>query len=95
MSDFATFQERSRKNSENRALHHHVFNTWLAVELVNLSQVQILAVETAPPYHIAIVAAKLPERRAPRNEGFRRSDALHRHSMLFPSDTLGPGCLTK
>ncbi|MCA8986490.1 MAG: class I SAM-dependent methyltransferase [Planctomycetaceae bacterium] len=56
--DFQSFQERSKQNLQNRCLHHHVFETRLAVEVVNYMKLQILTVEFLPPYHIVVIARK-------------------------------------
>ena len=52
------FRDRSMRNFENRCLHHHVFDTRLAVEVVDHMQLQIDAVELFHPFHIAITARK-------------------------------------
>ena len=51
--DFASFKARSERNRENRSLHHHVFDTRLAVELLDHLGVQIREVESTFPFHIA------------------------------------------
>src|SRR6185369_2946929 len=40
--DIETFTARSKCNFENRCLHHHVFDTKLAVELINWLEMQII-----------------------------------------------------
>jgi len=80
------FAVRCHDNFKNRSLHQHVFDTRLAVELVDLLQFQVLAVETAPPYHIAIAAVRKPVDAPVDNEDFRRTSASHRYSIVFPSD---------
>ena len=57
--DFELFKERSKRNLENRCLHHHVFDTKLAVDVINYIGLKILAVELFLPYHIAIIAKKI------------------------------------
>ncbi len=56
--DMEDFRERSLRNLENRCLHHHVFDTALAVNLVEYMGLQIHAVEEVMPFHILIVALK-------------------------------------
>jgi SAM-dependent methyltransferase len=56
--DLAAFQARSMRNFENRCLHHHVFDTTLAVSLIDNMGMQLQAVEEIQPFHILIVAAK-------------------------------------
>ncbi len=55
---FEKFKARSSKNIENRCLHHHVFNTFSAVQLIDFMKLRILNVEAMLPYHIIIVAKK-------------------------------------
>lgn len=57
--DSASFQARSMRNFENRCFHHHVFDTTLAVSLVDYMGIQIQAVEEIQPFHILVVAQKL------------------------------------
>ena len=52
------FRRRSMLNLENRCLHHHVFDTHLAVEVVNHMGLQLDAVELFHPFHIAVTARK-------------------------------------
>jgi SAM-dependent methyltransferase len=80
------FAARCRDNFKNRSLHQHVFDTRLAVELVDLLQFQVLAVETAPPYHIAIAAVRKAVDQPVDNERFLRTSTAHRYSIAFPSD---------
>jgi SAM-dependent methyltransferase len=53
---FSEFEARSRKNHENRCLHHHVFDTRNAAELLSRVGFKVLAIETAPPHHIFLFA---------------------------------------
>lgn len=50
------FRARSLRNFENRCLHHHVFDTDLAVRLVEYMGMEIQAIEEILPFHILIVA---------------------------------------
>lgn len=86
--DFNFFEARSKKNLENRCLHHHVFDTRLAIEVVNYMRLQILAVETTEPFHIVIIAKKETSDQNINNEKFRRKNGGQCWSSLFPSDTL-------
>lgn len=56
--DYETFKARSLRNPENRCLHHHVFDTALAVETMRHIGLCVLSAETAPPHHIIVVAQK-------------------------------------
>ena len=66
----ASFKARSMKNIENRCLHHHVFDTRLAVELVDHMGFQIIAVEGHHPFHIFILAQKPSPGVLVQNEAF-------------------------
>ncbi|WP_254064322.1 methyltransferase domain-containing protein [Granulicella sp. S156] len=50
------FRERSQKNFTNRCLHHHVFDEINSRELLIQAGMDVLAVETALPYHIFLLA---------------------------------------
>lgn len=56
---FEEFKVRSLKNFENRCLHHHVFNLYSAVGLIDYVQLKIDSTEAVSPHHIIIVARKL------------------------------------
>jgi SAM-dependent methyltransferase len=56
--EFEGFKLRSIKNYENRCLHHHVFDTGLAVQLFAFMKLQILAVEQVLPFDIIVIAKK-------------------------------------
>jgi len=58
---FRHFKKRSLKNMENRCLHHHVFDTYLAVNLIDFVKLQIISAEALFPYHIIIIAQKTSE----------------------------------
>lgn len=79
------FMVRSRDNFENRALHHHVFDTRLAAETVSAARFQLLAIEAVLPTHIVILARK-PAAAAIDNEPFLRARAAHFETSPFPSD---------
>lgn len=68
--DLASFKARSMRNFENRCFHHHVFDTTLAVCLVEYMGMQIQAVEEIQPFHILIVAKKRGEDRSPHSSSF-------------------------
>lgn len=84
--DFDAFSARAKRNLENRGLHHHVFNTPLAVDVISYLRLQILAVETVRPYHIFIVARQPDEGETPNNDLFTGSDAPWRRLSPFAAD---------
>jgi SAM-dependent methyltransferase len=52
------FRERAERNLELRTIHHHVFDTRLAVAAVKRAGLQVEAVELLRPYHIVLLARK-------------------------------------
>jgi|NOAtaT_7_FD_contig_101_887442_length_1061_multi_2_in_0_out_0_1 SAM-dependent methyltransferase len=86
--NFQLFQERSKRNVENRCLHHHVFDTRMAVEVVNYMGLQILAVELFHPYHIVIIAKRTERNQVVNNDRFRGINAAPCWRSPFPSDRL-------
>lgn len=80
------FRERSSRNFENRCLHQHVFDTRLAVEMVDHMGLQLLAVEAFRPMHIALIARKLASGQAPHNEQFTGAVGAPCWRSPFPSD---------
>ncbi|MCX7112080.1 MAG: methyltransferase domain-containing protein [Proteobacteria bacterium] len=68
--DFESFKSRSLKNFENRCLHHHVFDTRLAVKLVDYMKLKILTVEAIWPMHILIISQKIPNGEIAKNFDF-------------------------
>jgi SAM-dependent methyltransferase len=83
---FEAFQDRSKRNFENRCLHHHVFDTRLAVEVVDHVRLEVLAVELFHPYHIVVIARKVAREHAVDNGRFRGVDRAPCWVSPFPSD---------
>jgi SAM-dependent methyltransferase len=80
------FRERAADNLRNRGLHHHVFDTALAVALVDYFGLQILAVEVARPYNIFVVAQKLNNGHSPNNASYLGNQAKYRRTSPFLTD---------
>lgn len=87
--DFEAFKQRSKKNMDNRCLHHHVFDTRLTVELIHHMGLQILAVEVFRPCNILVVAQKPMRGQEVKNDGFRGIHATPGWLSPFPSDRIG------
>jgi SAM-dependent methyltransferase len=78
------FEQRTRDQTANRTIHHHVFDTDLAVRLLDRAGCQLLWVETALPFHIVLVArANGPE---PDNLAFLAPTAGWRRASVFRRD---------
>jgi SAM-dependent methyltransferase len=80
------FEARSRRNYENRSLHHHVFDTALVIQMLDAVGLQVLHVEPFLMRDIAVAARKLPPGMTPDNHALMASDAAYRRSSPFPSD---------
>lgn len=83
------FAARCRRNFENRGMHHHVFDTRLAIEVVDAAGYQIVAVEAARPCHIAVLARNSITSPA-ANQQFLDGRGQHLTSSPFPSDRRRP-----
>jgi len=57
----SNFRERAERNVELRSMHHHVFDTRLVVAAVQRAGLEVAAVELLRPYHIVVVARKVPD----------------------------------
>jgi len=78
------FEERTRDQSANRTVHHHVFDTELVVRLLDRAGYELLWVETALPFHVVAVArATAPD---PDNDRFLDSSARWRRTSVFGRD---------
>lgn len=84
--DLAAFRARSLENAENRTLHQHVFDTATAVELLDWARFELLLVEAARPYHIALVARRNDGWTPDTNRAFRGPSAVFRRRSPFHSD---------
>ncbi len=89
--DFESFRERSMRNIENRCLHQHVFDTRLAVSVVDYMKLQILAVELFLPYHIVIVARKPSLNQGVNNNRFLGVNSAPCWHSPFPEDQVAVG----
>lgn len=56
--DKESFKLRGMQNVENRCLHHHVFDSALAIKLVKYIGLTALAIEELAPHHILVLAKK-------------------------------------
>lgn len=88
LTDVDMFRERAARNAEFRSLHHHVFDTRLAVDAVLHAGFELVAVEQLQPYHIVVFARKaLAEAAASRFDEDALRDALRKSP--FRSDRQG------
>jgi len=82
------FKQRSLNNVRNRGLHQHVFDTALAVQMLDYSGLQILAVDTVLPFHVIILSRKVDKNTLIDNSEFLAPDAAFRTRSPFSIDRL-------
>ena len=84
--DLPSFRARSLQNLHNRCLHQHVFDTRLAVRMLDHLGLQLQAVEALLPYHIVLIGRKPLAGEVVDNSAFLAASApLYRNSP-FASD---------
>ncbi|WFP51676.1 methyltransferase domain-containing protein [Methylomonas sp. EFPC3] len=84
--DMDCFKARSERNFENRCFHHHVFDTRLAVKLIDYMQLKIRAVEAIEPLHILVVAQKTNQEEIIDNSAFTSDSAHYFKNSPFKTD---------
>jgi SAM-dependent methyltransferase len=72
--------------AENRCIHHHVFDSALAVRMLDRAGYELLTLETALPFHIVALARRPPAGVTAVNEPFLRPDAAWARSSCFSRD---------
>jgi len=78
------FEQRTRELVANRTIHHHVFDTELVVRLLDRAGLQLVAIETALPFHIVAVASVCAP--TPDNHSFLSATAEWRYGSVFRRD---------
>ena len=58
ISDAEALRTRALQNADIRSMHHHVFDTRLAVATLCRAGFEVVAVEPLEPYHIIVIAKK-------------------------------------
>jgi SAM-dependent methyltransferase len=82
----AAFERWIRQNGVNRGAHHHVFDTRLAVQMLDAVGLQIIDVEPTMPHHIVLLAKRIGAGLVPDNAPFlERSTPAYLNSP-FRSD---------
>lgn len=89
-----SFRERTRRNAEFRAMHHHVFDTRTLLATVDAAGATILYVDVQPPWHIAVAATWADPQGSmdsdpplvAHNANWLAPDAAWRRASPFPSD---------
>lgn len=78
------FRQRCMANHLNRAMHHHVFDTMVALSTVNYMGFQVLRVDSLAPCHIVILAGRTDQ--MPDNRRFMELGGERWTRSPFPSD---------
>jgi SAM-dependent methyltransferase len=85
-SSRAAFERWIGQNGVNRGAHHHVFDTRLAVQMLDAVGMQMIDVETAMPHHIVLLAKKIGAGIVPDNASFLARSASAYLNSPFESD---------
>jgi ubiquinone/menaquinone biosynthesis C-methylase UbiE len=93
VTGFEAWAERSKKNYENRELHHHVFIPSTLIKLLDYVGFKIIYVNVVLTQNIVVVAKKVPVRSHETrsdlhkaNLAFLSKDAQWRSNSLFKID---------
>jgi SAM-dependent methyltransferase len=78
------FKKRCLNNHQNRAIHHHVFDSRLALALVDRAGFNIVSVRLVKPYHIVVIAKRCEAQ--PENGAFMISCTNYLNGGPFRSD---------
>lgn len=78
------FRQRCVENYANRAMHHHVFDTLTALQVVDRAGFRIVRVDNFKPYHIVILASR--SKGESDNSRVLAKGAGHWRRSPFPSD---------
>ena len=84
------FRVRTTAFASNRAIHHHVFDTRLVVQLFDRAGYRVLGVDTALPFHI-VVLARAPGGDTGGNDAFLSPDAAWVQHSVFRRDRIASG----
>ena len=85
------FRARCADNVRHRCVHHHVFDTELAVRVVDAVGLRIALVEAFQPHHVLVLATKPDTGDAVSNGAFLGRTAAWRRESPFRSDGTGGG----
>ena len=86
VEDFETLKARCERGFENRASHHHVFDTGLVVAMVDWVGLQIVAVEPVMSCHIFLVARNPSTSQPAENTIFLAEHAKYKRRSPFLLD---------
>jgi len=82
----AAFERWIRQNGVNRGAHHHVFDTRLAVQMLEAVGLQLIDVEPTMPHHIVLLAKRIGGGLVPDNAPFLERSAPAYLNSPFKSD---------
>jgi len=52
------FRQRCLENAQKRAMHHHVFDTSVALQLVDYAGFEVIRADRVKPYHIVVLCGR-------------------------------------
>ncbi|MGA1791369.1 MAG: methyltransferase domain-containing protein [bacterium] len=80
------FRKRSENNFVNRCLHHHVFDTRMAISMMDYIGLRISSIEAILPFHIIGIGKKVESGRSINNPFILDGEIDLRCESPFPSD---------
>lgn len=80
------FSRRIRNNISERSMHHHVFSTRTAAQLLDYCGFEIVSLEALRPCHIVAIAMKMPGSEVRDNKRFIDPAARIYSNSPFPTD---------
>jgi len=83
---WAEFERRSQDNLRHRCLHHHVFDTELALRMLDHAGWRIECVELRKPYHIVLICRRPVQGVRPDNRAHFHPGARWRRRSPFAAD---------
>jgi SAM-dependent methyltransferase len=81
--NFEQFKKRSIRNYENRALHHHVFDEFNVIEIIDFIKLQIIDVELHYPCNIIVICKKVENESNIDNSTFKERNREYKFHGKF------------
>jgi predicted SAM-dependent methyltransferase len=85
--DYEDHYERTNDNSSRRIVHHHVFDTFLVVKMIDYVGFRIIDVQLLNPYNIIVIAQK-DELSLFKNDIFLNKDSSLYRDSIFSTDRI-------
>ena len=87
VKDFDDHFERTNDNLKRRIVHHHVFDTLLAIKMIDFVGFNIIDVQLLKPYNIIIIAQKVEKNLVNNDFYLNKNTSLYQDS-IFATDRI-------